>query len=129
MKKTALSTRALVMAIPAITLTACAGSHELLDEDLAAARTSIELAEENGAREHAFDALSRARDHLHAAEMALQRGDEEHASRLLTQAELDAELAVAQTNRKKTETALSEINESIEDLRRELHRNSNTEES
>ena len=73
------------------------------------------------------DGLMRARNHLRDAELALERGDEEDAVRFLAKAELDAELAAAQSNRAKAQVALNEINEGIEDLRRELDRNDETE--
>ncbi|MDX1460332.1 MAG: DUF4398 domain-containing protein [Xanthomonadales bacterium] len=123
MNKRVIRTSVLVLALPAVGLTGCASSHEMLDEEFASARTSIELAEQSGAREFAPASLERARERLSGAELALERGDEELALRLLAQAELDAELAAAQADRGKADEALAEVNDSIDDLRREIDRN------
>ena len=103
---------------------ACASAPEIKpDRQLASAETSIEFAEENGAREYGPGALDRAKAQLDQAEIAAANEEYELALRLAERAELDAELAMAKTNHLKAEQALREIQESIRLLRAEIARN------
>ncbi len=104
-------------------LTGCASTEPMTGERFARAETGIELAQESGAANYAGESLARAREMLRQAEAAAEDGDEERAARLAERAALDAELAAAETDHRKTEDALSEVNESIADLRAELARN------
>ena len=106
-----------------VVLGGCAASQERPDEQLASAKTSIDIAEESGAREFGMTALERARDKLSRAQKAAEREQYTLARALATEAQLDAELAASQANRHKAEEALAEINDSIETLRREIERN------
>lgn len=107
----------------ALTGAACASAPEVKPErQLASAETSIEFAEENGAREYGAGALDRARSQLDQAEIAAANEEYDLALRLAERAELDAELAMAQTNHLKAEQALREIQESIRILRAEIAR-------
>ena len=104
-------------------LAGCAASAPRPDSELASAETSIELAEESGAREYGPNALERARTKLALAQQAADRKENETALRLANEAQLDAELAASQADRYKAEEALAEINESIRSLREEIARN------
>lgn len=101
----------------------CASNADRPDEMLASARTSIEFAEESGARQFGDIALNRARQNLQQAERAADEGEFEEAKEFAHAAQLDAELAASQANRHKAEIALEEVNESIATLRREIDRN------
>ncbi|MEJ8569140.1 DUF4398 domain-containing protein [Elongatibacter sediminis] len=106
-----------------VTATGCAAAPDRPDKQLTRAETSIEFAEQNGAREFGSSALDRARQNL---EMAYDYADQDEyraALRAAEKAELDAELAAAQANTSKADEALAEIRESIETLRREIARN------
>lgn len=113
------------IAITGLTLTcvACASSGQRPESELARAETTVELAEQNGAREFGPAALERAQDQLAKARVAAANEEYDRALKLAEKAELDAELALAQSNHEKALVALREIRESIEDLRREIARN------
>jgi chromosome segregation ATPase len=112
----------MLSAVVALGLGACAASAERPDAQLARAQTSIDLAEESGAREFGAAALEQARYHLAQAQQAAEQGHYQQAERLAHESELDAELAAAQTDRQEAERALEEINASIQTLRREIAR-------
>lgn len=119
--------RAMLVATTLLSLGACAASGTRPDVELARAQTSIDLAEESGAREFGLTALEHARNHLAEAQRAADDREYETALRLAHEAELDAELAAAQTDHQKSELALAEIKESIATLRREIARNERNE--
>ncbi len=106
-----------------LALGACGSTPQITSRSMGRADRAIELAEESGAQEYASATLAQAREKASAAEMALEDNDEIEAQRYAQQAEVDAELAVAQTNRRKTEESLMKMNESIADLQNELERN------
>jgi hypothetical protein len=106
-----------------LALAGCASSASRPDAQLASAETSIELAEQSGAREFGPTALESARTNLTLAQEAAEHNDYDTALRLATEAELDAELAAAQAGRYKAEEALAEIRDSIRTLRDEIARN------
>jgi tetratricopeptide (TPR) repeat protein len=107
----------------ALSCVACASAPQVPDRQLASAKTGIEMAEQNGAREFGPAALERARKQLEQARIAAANKEYDHALYLAKRAELDAELAMAQTNHGKSALALQEIQESIQTLRREIARN------
>ncbi|NND45003.1 MAG: DUF4398 domain-containing protein [Xanthomonadales bacterium] len=113
----------------ALALTGCASSADRPDAQMARAETSINLAQESGARQYGAIALTRAQEQLAQAETAAANGEYLVALRLAEQAELNAELAASQANRYKAEAALAEVNESISTLRREIERNEMNEDS
>lgn len=107
----------------AFTCAACASNPNLAESQIASAATSVEFAEDNGAREFGPAALERAQTELEMAKTAAAEKEYETALRLAERAELDAELAAAQTNNEKAMIALLEIQQSIQTLRREIARN------
>lgn len=106
----------------ALASVACSSAPERPDQALTRAETSVELAEQNDAREFGPTPLQRAQDQLEQAQTAASDKDYEAALQLAERAELDAELALAQTNHQKAVLALLEIQESIETLRQEITR-------
>lgn len=103
---------------------ACAAGPERPDRQLARAEASVEMAQKTGAREFGPAALERARTQLVQARTAAANEEYGLALHLAERAEIDAELAVAQTGHGKSERALHELRESIEALRREIARQS-----
>lgn len=104
-------------------VTGCASTGDRPVQQLTRAESSIEHAEQNGAREYSTVSLDQARDKLAQAQRAADRGETDQARRLAEQAELDAELAAAQASRGKADEALAEIDQSINTLREEIARN------
>lgn len=99
-------------------LTAC-GTTPPPRGELAAADLAVREADESEAGTHAPAALRRARDELEQARAAMQAEDHVRARRLAEQALVDAQLAQAQTRSAIAQQQLSEMRESIDDLRRE----------
>lgn len=110
------------LATAALAASGCVSTPDRPEQQLARAETSIEFAEQNGARDYGPTALERARNHLATARREADDGEYADALRAAQKAELDAELAAAQTSTRKAEEALEEINDNIEALRREIAR-------
>jgi hypothetical protein len=87
--------------------------------EMSRADSSIALAERNGAQEYGAQALDSAREKYAAAQSAASNEDFELAFRLANEANLDAQLAMAQTDRGKSAAALEELNASLSTLQRE----------
>lgn len=107
----------------AVSCVACASAPDVPEGQLARAQTSVEFAEQNDGQQFAPAALERARKQLDQAQTAVANEEFELALHLAERAELDAQLAMAETNHEKAVIALQEIEESIETLRREIARN------
>jgi Domain of unknown function (DUF4398) len=117
--KTSSSATLVCTAVAAISA-GCASTPEPADTQIVKAETSIDLAADGGANEYASDSIDNARNKLTAAKLAAENGEDEEALRLATEAELDAEVAVALTGQAESEAALREVQEGIDTLRREL---------
>ena len=120
--KISIPIRLSVLVAAAGALVGCASTEISTSNALARADRAIELAEENGAQEYASTTIARARDKAEAADAALEDNEDEAATRLASEAEVEAELAMAQTNRRRTEESLAEVNDSVEQLRSEIRR-------
>jgi uncharacterized protein DUF4398 len=92
-------------------------------DDLTRVAASVKAAEQAGASEHGSTEMNLARQKLAAAERARDKGDDKLAQRLLVEADLDAELAVAKTAHHEMQAAVAELQESIRTLQQELRRN------
>jgi hypothetical protein len=92
----------------------CAGNSESrradagYRDDLDRAAASVDEAEKSGAFESAGADLERARQKLAAAQKAADDGDEEVASRLAIEADLDAQVAVATARNSEMQAAVNE---------------------
>ena len=115
-----LATRVFAVVAAAAAVIGCSSTDTLTSVAIERADRAIEIAEENGAQQYASTTLAQARNKAAEAELALDSKDEQRSQRLATQAEIDAELAIAETNRRRTEESLEEVNESLADLRAEL---------
>lgn len=87
--------------------------------ELSKAEASIAQAERSGAQEYGATALDSAREKYAAAQQAAQDKEYQVALRLANEAEVDARLASAQTERGKSQAALQALDENLDTLRRE----------
>ena len=102
-----------------LAMTACASGPRPVAE-LSRAHTLVEQAEQAGAQQFAAADLDAARSKLQQAEQKDAKSD--LALRLAQEASMDAEVAAARTRVGKAEQAVTEVNASIESLRKETNR-------
>ena len=95
-------------------------------EEMTRAKTLVETAEQRGATQYAGVELEQARKKLGDAEVASNTGKQDVARRLAIEAGLDADLAAAKAGAGQAEHSAAEIDASVETLRREAGRNSNS---
>lgn len=100
-------------------LAGCANTEDRPVSELSSAQSSIELAERSGAQQYGAEALASAREKYAAAQSASLSKNYDLAFRLAKEATLDAQLALAQNDRGKSEAALKELNASLSTLHRE----------
>jgi chromosome segregation ATPase len=107
-------------------LAACSVS-QVTEDAVARADTRLQQAQQAlGNSEGGAIDLQRASHHLQQAKDAVDAGDDEPAQRHAQQAELDAELAVANAQNASARKAAAELQASIETLRREAQRSTGT---
>ncbi len=116
----------LIAACPALFLTGCASEAERPTEDMTRAATLISQAEKAGAQQYASAELQQARDHLSAANKAVEDGKEDKAKRLAQQASVDAELANARTASGQAQRAAEEVSRGTNTLQQEADRTTTT---
>src|ERR1700735_4277244 len=102
----------------AVGLAACA-STPIPNEKIAVAKASVQRAEQSGAPELAPVELATARDKLSRAEKAAADRDAQPATELAEQANVDAQLAEATAQEKKSHKAATEFDASLQALRQE----------
>jgi hypothetical protein len=101
-------------------LAACGGISAATKERLAQTQTSVQQAQSTlGTSESGAVELQRAREHLEAAQRAADKGSEGEALRHATEAQLQAELAVAKSQSATARKAAADTLASIEALRKE----------
>jgi len=101
-------------------LAACGGISAATKERLAQTQTSVQQAQSTlGTSESGAVELQRAREHLEAAQRAADKGKEGDALRHATEAQLQAELAVAKSQSATARKAAADTLASIEALRKE----------
>jgi len=106
-------------------LAACSSVSDLTKERVARSGTAVQQTQQTvGKSEEAAVELQRAKENLEAAQKALAKTDEKGAQRYAAQAELHAELAVAQSQRADARRAADEVLASTETLRTESERSS-----
>jgi hypothetical protein len=99
-------------------LSACASSPVPL-EKVAVAKSAVQRAEQSGAPELAPVELAAARDKLNRAEKAASDHEAGTATTLAEQADIDAQLAEATANEKRSQKAAMELDASLRALRQE----------
>ena len=98
-------------------------SQAAYQEVLERAQASLAEAERAGAGEHGSADLNRAREKLNAAQRAAEDGDAARAERLVVEAELDADVALATARNQEAQAAVDELEASLRTLEDELRRN------
>lgn len=116
-------TRAVLAAAMLVVAGGCASTPDRPIGELATAQAGIAQAQQSGAAEHSPAELAAAQNKLAEAQSAAERDDMVVARRLAEQAALDAELAVAMTRNEQAESAVDELNDTIDALREEIARN------
>jgi hypothetical protein len=108
-------------AAAAVLLMAAAGcaTTPIPDEKIAVAKASVQRAEQSGAPEMAPVEMAEARDKLTRAERAAANRDVQPAIDLADQANLDAQVAEATAQEKKSHKAAMELDASLQALRQE----------
>ena len=102
-------------------IVACASSPPPV-EKLAVAKSSIERAEQAQAAQFAQIELNSARTKYAAAQAAADKHDADVAARLADQADVDAQLAESTARAKQQEQLVTEMDNSLRDLRNETLR-------
>lgn len=115
-----MNTRIPVLLICTILLSACATRPTAPAEELGAARSAIESAEDAGAREHAPEELRQARYALQQAESARTSEDYPRARRLAKEAEIEARYAAFRARSARADAMISELQESNQALEAEI---------
>jgi Domain of unknown function (DUF4398) len=109
--------------IALMTAAACATT-PIPNEKIAVAKSSLQHAEQSGAPELAPVEMAQARDKLSRAEKAVADHDAQPATELAEQANVDAQLAEATAQEKKSRKAAMEFDASMQALRQETLRSS-----
>lgn len=94
------------------------------DEKIAVAKASVQRAEQSGAPELAPVEMAQARDKLNQAEKAAADRNANPAADLADQANVDAQVAEATAQEKKSHKAAMELDASLQALRQESLRSS-----
>jgi hypothetical protein len=107
-------------AIALSAMAACASNAPRPTEAMTRAETSIEQADQAGARRFDPGTLDTAKNELAQAKAAADKGDALAANNFAERAELDAELAAARGRSASAKKAAEEVHASIETLRAEI---------
>jgi hypothetical protein len=111
-----------VIAAAVLAVVGCA-STPIPNEKIAVAKASLERAEQSGAPEFAPVELAAAKDKLNRAEKAASDREAQPATMLAEQADVDAKLAEATATQQKSHKAATEFDASMQTLRQESMRN------
>jgi transposase-like protein len=103
-------------------LSGCASPAPRPTEAMTRAESSVQQADQAGARRYDPGTLDASKDKLAQSKAAAERGDKRVAQELAEQAELDAELAAANARSENAQKAAAEVRASIETLRAEMAR-------
>lgn len=104
----------------------CATDQSKPTEELTKARSVIEQADKGNAQRYAAADLQRAHDELSSAERAASDRKYDDARSLARKAEVDADVATARGNSGAAQKAAEEIRQSIDTLKQESNRPTNT---
>ena len=110
----------------AMILTGCTNSEQKPTGTLTQAETIVDQADRAGTRKYAAFDLSRAHIKLDKAREAMNEKHYKKARYLAKEAKVDAELAIAKTQTKKTKEAETQLKQSMQLLQNEIDSNGNT---
>jgi hypothetical protein len=114
-----------VLGVAAVaTVLACCASNPVPNEKIAVAKSSVQRAEQAGAPESAPVEMAAARDELARAQRAAADRDAVSAMRLAERANVDAQLAEATAQGRRSLKAATEFDASLQALRQESLRSS-----
>ena len=118
------SLRGLLISVAALAaLSACGGVSELTKQQVARSQTAVIQAETTvGNSEAGALELQKAKDLFADAQRQMEAKNETRAQRLATEAELEAQLAIAKTQNANARRAADELLASIQTLRQEAER-------
>ena len=119
---TSMGLRGAAMAAAVLAVVGCA-STPIPNEKIAVAKDSVQRAEQSGAPEFAPVELAAAKDKLNRAEKAAADREAQPATMLAEQADVDAKLAEATATQQKSHKAATEFDASMQTLRQESMRN------
>jgi Domain of unknown function (DUF4398) len=118
---------ALALTLSVSGLAACGGISDLTKERVSRSAVAVQQTQQTlGRSEEGAIELQRAKESLEAAQRAVAKSDEKGAQRHASQAELYAELAVAQAQSAEARRAANEVLASTEALRNESERSGPT---
>lgn len=104
-------------------LAGCGGVSEMTRQQVARSETTVQSATTTlGRSEAGAIELQRAKENLQQAQQAVNKGDEKRAQRFGSDAQLDAELAVAKSQSAAARKAAQELQASNQTLRQEADR-------
>lgn len=109
--------------IPGLLLLAACATPEGPPASLAAAQRAVDAANSDGAAQLAATDLARARGKLERARQ-IAPTDRLRAHRLAEEAAADADLARARASQQRSQSAMAEVNQSLQTLREALQRRS-----
>lgn len=113
----------IAIALSVTTLSACSSISEVTKERVASSTVAVTQTEQTlGRSEDGMMELQRAKESLAAAQAAVTRTDDKAAQRFASQAQLHAELAVAQSQSAAARRAADEVLASTNALRKETER-------
>ena len=115
------------IALSITTLSACGSVSDITKERVSASTVAVNQTEQTlGRSEDGMVELQRAKESLAAAQGAVARQDDKGAQRFASQAQLHAQLAVAQSQSAAARRAADEVLASTNALRKESERTSTT---
>jgi hypothetical protein len=104
-------------------LAGCSDISQMTRQRVAGSETAVNQAQETiGRSEAGAVELQRAKENLNQAKRAIDAKDQQKAERYATEAQLDAELAVAKSQSSSARKAADELLASIQQLRQETQR-------
>lgn len=111
--------------LSAITLGGCMSEGPVPDQAMTQAKTVVDQAERAGTRNYAAFDLNNAQAKLKQAQDAMTKGDYKEAGYLAKEAKVDAELALAKTQKAKTKEAETQLEQSMQSLHNEVNSSAN----
>ncbi|MHB1286908.1 MAG: DUF4398 domain-containing protein [Leptospirales bacterium] len=107
--------------LSAITLGGCMSEGPVPDQSMTQAKMVLDQAMRAGTRNYAAFDLNNAQDKLKQAKEAMKKGNNKEAGYLAKEAKVDAELALAKTQKAKAKEAETQLEQSMQTLHGEVN--------